>query len=82
MELHGEYREIEPPARLVNTECWGGDWPESLNTMTFEEEGGQTTITSTVLYPSLQARDRAIGTGMKDGWAAGYDSLDQYLAKL
>jgi len=82
MELHGEYREIEPPARLVNTECWGGDWPEALVTTTFEEEDGRTTITSTVLYPSEEARDRAAGTGMKDGWAAGYDSLDHYLAGL
>ena len=53
MEMRGEYREIEPPARLVNTESWGGDWPETLDTPTFDEEDGRTTITSTVLYPSL-----------------------------
>ena len=82
MEIRGEYREIEPPARLVSTESWGGDWPESVNTTTFEEEDGRTTITSTVLYPSQEVRDRALGTGMKDGWAAGYDSLDRYLASL
>ena len=82
MEIRGEYREIEPPARLVSTESWGGDWPESVNTITFAEEDGRTTITSTVLYPSEEVRDRALGTGMKDGWAAGYDSLDRYLAGL
>ena len=82
MEIRGEYREIEPPARLVQTESWGGDWPESVNTITFEEEDGRTTITSTVLYPSLEARDRALGTGMTDGWSAGYNRLDEYVSRL
>ena len=83
MEMTGEYREIEPPARLVNTErWWDGDWPETLNTLTFDEEDGRTTITSTVLYPSQEARDRALGTGMNDGWSAGYARLDEYLAAL
>jgi uncharacterized protein YndB with AHSA1/START domain len=82
MEIRGEYREIEPPARLVQTERWGGDWPESVNTITFEEEDGRTTITSTVLYPSLEARDRALGTGMTDGWSAGYNRLDEYVSRL
>ena len=27
MDMRGEYREVEPPARLVNTESWGADWP-------------------------------------------------------
>ena len=82
MEIRGEYREIEPPARLVQTECWGGDWPESVNTITFEEEDGRTTITSTVVYPSPEARDRALGTGMTDGWSAGYNRLDEYVSRL
>jgi uncharacterized protein YndB with AHSA1/START domain len=27
MEMHGIYKEIAPPERLVSTEAWGGDWP-------------------------------------------------------
>ena len=33
MEMRGDYREVSPPERLVSTESWGGDWPETLNTV-------------------------------------------------
>jgi uncharacterized protein YndB with AHSA1/START domain len=82
MEMHGEYREIVPPERLVNTENWGGDWPETLNTLVLTEENGQTTTVSTVIYPSKEARDRATATGMEDGWARSYDRFDEYLRSL
>lgn len=82
MEMDGEYREVEPPERLVNTERWGGDWPETLNTQVFTEEDGRTTVACTVLYPSKEARDAAMGTGMKDGWAVSYDRLEGYLAAV
>ncbi len=67
--MRGVYREIVPPERLVNTESWGGDWPETLNTLVLTEEDGQTMTVCTVLYPSKEARDRALGTGMKEGWS-------------
>src|SRR5918911_2819465 len=49
-EMRGVYREVVPPERLVYTESWGGDWPEALNTLELTEQGGQTTLTTTVLY--------------------------------
>src|SRR5919206_1104689 len=52
MAMRGVYREVVPPERLVNTESWGGDWPETLNTLILTEENGETTITLTVLFPS------------------------------
>jgi uncharacterized protein YndB with AHSA1/START domain len=79
MDMRGEYREVEPPARLVNTESWGVDWPETLNTLVLDEEDGRTTITSTILYPSKEARDAALATGMKDGASTSYDRLAEYL---
>ena len=82
MGMDGEYREIVPPERLVNTERWGGDWAESLNTLVLTEENGKTTMTCTVTYPSKEARDRAVGTGMKDGWARSYDLMDEYLRTM
>lgn len=82
MEIRGEYREIEPPERLVQTEWWGGEWAETLNTLVLTEEDGRTTMTCTVLYPSREARDAALGTGMKEGWSAGYDRLDEYLPTM
>src|SRR5437762_1042420 len=49
MEMRGVYREIVPPERIDSAESWGGDWPETLNTLTLSEEGGKTTVTNTVL---------------------------------
>jgi uncharacterized protein YndB with AHSA1/START domain len=82
MEMRGVYREVMPPERLVQTESWGGEWPETLNTLVLTEEDGKTTMTCTVLYPSKEARDAALGTGMKEGWSTSYDRLDQYLRTM
>lgn len=82
MEMHGEYREVIPPRRLVNTECWGEDWPETLNTLELAEDDGRTTVTSTVHYPSERARRKALATGMEDGWAQSDDRLARYLETL
>ena len=79
MEMHGVYREVSPPERLVNTENWGGEWPETVNTVVFTEENGRTRTVSTVVYPSKQARDAAMKTGMEDGWGYSYERLDAYL---
>jgi uncharacterized protein YndB with AHSA1/START domain len=79
LEMRGVWREVVPPERLVRTESWGEDWPETLNTLVLTEEApGQTLMTCTVLYPSKEARDRALTTGMKEGWSQSYDRLDEY----
>jgi len=82
MAMRGAYREIAAPERLVSTESWGGDWPETLNTLTLAESDGKTTITNRVLYPSKEARDAALQTGMKDGVSQSFDRLDEYLRTL
>ncbi len=82
MGMHGVYREIAPPERLVHTEVWGGDWPETLNTLILSEEDGKTTMTLTVLYPSKEARDRALKTGMKDGVSESFDRLAEHLRTM
>ncbi len=82
MAMRGSYREIAMPERLVSTESWGGDWPETINTLAFQEEEGQTTVTQTILYPSMEARDAALGTGMKQGVALSFDRLSEYLQTM
>ncbi len=82
MGMRGVFREIVPPERLVYTESWGGDWPETLVTLMLAEEDGKTTSTETVLYPSRQARDAALKTGMKEGMSLSFDRLDEYLREL
>jgi uncharacterized protein YndB with AHSA1/START domain len=82
MAMHGTYKEVKPPERMVTTESWGADWPETINTLVLTEKDGQTTITQTVRYPSKEARDKAKGTGMTDGVSVSFDRLAGYLAGL
>ena len=82
MEMTGDYREVEPPARLVSTERWGADWPETVNTIEFVEEAGRTTVTMTLLYPSQEARDAAMATGMAEGADQSFARLDERLQAL
>jgi uncharacterized protein YndB with AHSA1/START domain len=79
MAMRGVYREITPPERLVSTESWGGPYPETVNTLTLVEKDGKTTATLTILYPSKEAREAALQTGMKDGVAMSYDRLAEHL---
>ena len=80
MEMNGVYREIAPPERLVATESWGGDWPETVNTLVLTEEAGRTTVTQTTLFPSLEARDAALETGIETGMTLSFNRLAAYLA--
>lgn len=82
MTMQGSYREVVPPERLVSTESWGPDWPETVNTMVLTEAGGLTTITITILYPSKEARDAALKTGMKTGMDQSFARLDSMLETL
>lgn len=82
MEMTGLYREVTPPERVVHTERWGAEWPETLNTLTFTEKDGATTCALAVLYPSQEARDAALKTGMEDGVAVSFDRLDGLLRSM
>jgi uncharacterized protein YndB with AHSA1/START domain len=81
MGITGAYHEVTPPERVVSTESWDG-WTETRNTLDLSEEDGRTTITTTIRYPSKEARDTALETGMKEGVSAGYERLDGYLQTL
>ena len=82
MAMRGVYREIVPPERLVSTESWGGDWPETVNTLILSEDYGQTTITLKILYPSKEARDAALKTGMKEGVSLSFDRLAEHVRTM
>lgn len=82
MGMSGIVKEIVPDERIVSTERWGPEWPETINSVVLTESGGLTTITLTVTYPSKEARDAALKTGMKDGAEASYARLDALLATL
>jgi uncharacterized protein YndB with AHSA1/START domain len=82
LEMRGEFREVTPPERLVHTEVWGGDWPDTLNTLVLSEGGGRTTLAATVLFASREVRDRALETPLLEGWAASHDRLERYLQMM
>jgi uncharacterized protein YndB with AHSA1/START domain len=80
MGMRGVYREIVPPERSVHMESFD-DYPgESQVTAVFVEQGGKTTLTATVLYPSQEVRDIVIKSGMEHGAAESYDKLAELLA--
>ena len=80
MEMEGVYQEITEPSRIVHTESWGEDWARTLNTLELTEEEGRTTMIVTVLYPTKQARDAALATGMKEGMELSFARLAGHLA--
>jgi uncharacterized protein YndB with AHSA1/START domain len=58
------------------------DYPgvESVVTAVFVEQGGKTTLTATIVYPSQVVRDAVINSGMEHGAAESYDKLAELLA--
>ena len=84
MGMGGVYREIVRPRRIVRTELFDEDWTggEVLGTLALSEQGGSTTVTTTMLFVSIEARDGALRSGMADGMGAGFDRLDMLLASL
>jgi len=82
--MHGVYQEVVAPERIVRTEIFdlGCDAQsgEQLGTLVLAELGDKTMLTLTVLYPSKEARDATIASGMDRGMEAGYDRLEEMLS--
>jgi uncharacterized protein YndB with AHSA1/START domain len=79
LEMRGRYLEIARPERLVSTESWGADWPETVNTLVLEEDGGVTIATQTIRCESRDDRDARLKTGMADGVEMSYQHLQDLL---
>jgi uncharacterized protein YndB with AHSA1/START domain len=82
MAMGGVYREVVPGERLVATETFDDPWygGEAVGTTVFVEQGGKTTVTTTVRYASREVRDAVLKSPMESGVAKSYDALDQVLA--
>lgn len=79
--IAGVYREVEPPARLVNTQLFDGDSSEVVGELVLTDlGGGRTGMVNTLVYPSKEVRDGALASGMADGMEMGYARLDGLLA--
>ncbi len=81
--FHGEYREIVPNERIVSTEIFEG-MPDgqALNTVTFTEANGRTTVTMLVRHASKAERDAHINSGMEGGLQSAMDLLEQVAVSL
>lgn len=82
MGMGGVYREVAPPERLVATEKFDDPWyeGEAVDTTVFVEHDGKTTVTTTVLYATKEARDGVLQSPMERGVAESYNVLDEVLA--
>ena len=81
--FYGEFREIVPPERIVQTEYFE-PYPDAgaVNTTLLTEENGKTRITVTSVYPSKDVRDMVLQTGMDKGAAISYDRLEDVVNEL
>jgi uncharacterized protein YndB with AHSA1/START domain len=87
--FHGEYREIAPNERIVSTEIYEG-LPEgvseeeaaTVNTATFTEANGRTTLTLLVQARNKISRDAIIDSGMEAGLQDALDLLEQTAISL
>jgi uncharacterized protein YndB with AHSA1/START domain len=84
MGMGGLYREIVRPERIVCTEKFDESWypGDAVDTTVFLEKGGKTTVTTTVLYASKDARDGVMKSPMEGGVARSYDKLAEVLASM
>jgi uncharacterized protein YndB with AHSA1/START domain len=87
--FHGEYLEIVPNERIVSTEVYEG-MPEgvseeeggTVNTATFVEQDGRTTLTILVQAPSKATRDAIVDSGMEAGLQDALDLLEEVAISL
>lgn len=81
--FYGVYREIVPPERVVFTEIFE-QFPdtESVVTSVLTEENSKTRLTVTCRYPSVEARDMVLQSGMERGAGISYDRLEEVAAEL
>ena len=81
--FHGEYREVVPNERIVATEVYEGmPEVEALNTVTFIEANGRTTLTMLIEHASKEARDAHIASGMEAGMREAMDLLERVANEL
>jgi uncharacterized protein YndB with AHSA1/START domain len=85
--FHGEYREIVPNERIVTTEVFegmpaGAPHEGTLNTVTFTEVAGRTTVTNLVQAPSKEFRDAIIDSGMEAGMQDAMELLEEVAVSL
>jgi uncharacterized protein YndB with AHSA1/START domain len=80
----GRYVEVDPPSRLVLTQLYErmADVGDVVVTATFEESQGRTRLTLHQLFPSKEALEGALASGMERGMRVTLDQLDALVAEM
>jgi uncharacterized protein YndB with AHSA1/START domain len=81
--FHGVFHGEPSPDGIVQTfEFEGAPGHVSMDTVTFDERDGKTTVRTNTVFQSVEARDAMVDAGMASGMSEGYERLDDVLAKL
>lgn len=81
LEFHGVFHTVEPDALLIQTfEFNLAPNQVGISTTTFTDVDGRTRLMVREIYPSVEARDAALASGMEEGLREGYARLDAVLA--
>ena len=82
--FRGEFREIVPPERIVQTFEWEGlPGHVSVETMTLEEiDDDRTLVTATSVFDSKEDRDGMLATGMEAGARETWERFAEVLEDL
>src|SRR5438445_1971221 len=74
--VEGEFREVESPARLVQT------FQNHLQTLEFEDLGERTKLTQMMRFETTEERDTTMQYGVEEGAKAGFERIDAVLEKI
>lgn len=78
--FHGVYHDVTPPERLVGTfEFEGEPGHVMLEAVTFEDLGGRTKVTDRAVFSTVEDRDAALASGMREG---AVESMDRFAGLL
>ena len=81
--LRGEYREVVPGIRTVNTEAYEPVWYPGAAVVTTElaDAAGGTALPGRLAYESREARDEVLHSGIEKGTAASWARLERLARK-
>src|SRR5207302_733183 len=71
----GEFREVVPPERIVQT------FQNHLQTLEFEDLGERTKLTQTMRFETTEDRDTTMSYGVAQGAEGGFARIDALLAR-
>jgi uncharacterized protein YndB with AHSA1/START domain len=80
--FHGVFHSVVPNETIIQTfEFEGAPGHVSLETATYAEVDGRAHLHTRSVYPSVEARDAAVASGMEYGIAECMERLDELFAR-